>query len=103
MNRTTFILSATALTLLTYGSIRLAEDSAATMAKVQAELETRFHKADTNQDGLLTRDEAKGVMPRLYSHFDEIDTTHKGSLSLDDIEVFLMGKIQERQKQVAQK
>ncbi len=103
MNRMIFILSATALTLLMHDSISLAGEGDETIAKVQVELEARFHKADANHDGLLTRDEAKGTMPRVFSHFDEIDAAHKGALSLDDIESFLMSKMQERQKQVVQK
>jgi len=55
-------------------------------AKMQAELQKRFTAADANADGQLTRDEAKAKMPRVYEHFDEIDSTHKGFVTLADIQ-----------------
>jgi Ca2+-binding EF-hand superfamily protein len=54
-------------------------------ARAAAELKKRFAAADTNGDGRLTREEAKDKMPMVYSHFDEIDTAHTGSVSLADI------------------
>jgi hypothetical protein len=42
------------------------------------ELPKRFAHADANHDGRLTRDEARGIMPRVYAHFDEIDTARRG-------------------------
>lgn len=61
-------------------------------ARVTAELKARFAKADVNGDGKLTRDEAKGVMPRVHAHFDEIDANHAGYLSLAEIENFATAK-----------
>jgi Ca2+-binding EF-hand superfamily protein len=56
--------------------------------RMAAELQKRFAAADVNGDGRLTRDEAKGKMPRVYEHFDEIDTTKSGSVSLADIATY---------------
>lgn len=104
LQRTALTVAAAAwVTLLAPLSTHAATPDASRVAKAEAELKARFDKADANHDALLTRDEAKGKMPRVYSHFDEIDAAHKGAISLDDIETFLMGKLQEQQKQVAQK
>lgn len=56
--------------------------------KLRADLEKRFKAADTNADGRLSRDEAKGGMPRIYRNFDAIDTDKKGSISLEQIAAF---------------
>ena len=50
------------------------------------EIAERFVKCDTNRDGKLTRDEAKGCMPRIYSHFDYIDSSKKGYLTVAEIQ-----------------
>jgi len=50
------------------------------------EIAERFAKCDTNRDGKLTRDEAKGCMPRIYSHFDYIDSSKKGYLTVAEIQ-----------------
>jgi Ca2+-binding EF-hand superfamily protein len=49
------------------------------------ELPKRFARADVNHDQRLTRAEAKDVMPRVYSHFDEIDTAQHGYVTEQDI------------------
>ncbi len=47
-------------------------------------LEAAFKKADTDNDGTLTKAEAK-AMPRIAKHFDAIDTDKDGTVSLDEI------------------
>jgi Ca2+-binding EF-hand superfamily protein len=47
-------------------------------------LEAAFKKADTDNDGTLTKDEAK-AMPRVAKNFDAIDTDKDGTVSLDEI------------------
>lgn len=42
----------------------------------------RFQAADTDHDGRLTRTEAEAGMPRVAKHFDQIDTAHTGSITL---------------------
>ncbi len=49
----------------------------------------RFHKADANNDGHLTREEAQKGMPRVYEHFSEIDTDNRGYVTLEQITSFL--------------
>jgi Ca2+-binding EF-hand superfamily protein len=60
--------------------------------KMAAELQKRFAAADANGDGRLTKDEAKGKMPFVYKHFDEIDTAHAGSVGMADIVAFARTK-----------
>ena len=48
------------------------------------ELKQRFVKADTDGDGALSREEAK-AMPRVSSHFDDIDADHDGRVTLQEI------------------
>ena len=47
-------------------------------------MEQAFKKADTDNDGTLTRDEAK-ALPRVAKNFDQIDTDKDGTVSLDEI------------------
>ena len=47
-----------------------------------------FNKADKDNDGTLTRDEAK-AMPRVSKHFDEIDGDKDGTVSLDEVHDFM--------------
>ena len=50
----------------------------------EARLETLFKKADVNNDGKLTREEAK-AMPRVLKNFDIIDTDQDGTVTLEEI------------------
>lgn len=81
-----------------FATLATAADSSKRAAKAEAEIVERFSKADVNRDGMLTRDEAKGVMPRVYSHFEEIDLAHKGAVSVDDIKSFMLSRMQERKR-----
>ena len=47
----------------------------------------RLKQADTDGNGLISRDEAKSL-PRLAKHFDEIDANHDGQLSQDELRAF---------------
>ena len=49
-----------------------------------SKLEAAFKKADTDNDGTLTRDEAK-AMPRVARNFDAVDTDKDGTVSLNEI------------------
>jgi Ca2+-binding EF-hand superfamily protein len=49
-----------------------------------ARLDAAFKAADKDNDGTLTKDEAK-AMPRVAKNFDAIDTDHDGTVSMDEI------------------
>jgi hypothetical protein len=61
-------------------------------AQFKEQLAARFAKADVNGDGHLTREEAQQGMPRIYQHFDEIDASKNGYLTLQDIQAFMMAR-----------
>ena len=67
-------------------------------AQMNAELQKRFAAADANGDGQLTRDEAKGKMPMVYKRFDDIDTAHKGTVTLADIQAYAIAQRTARAK-----
>jgi Ca2+-binding EF-hand superfamily protein len=50
------------------------------------EIVERFAKCDTNKDGKLTKEEAKGCMPRIYSNFSYIDSANKGYVTVAEIQ-----------------
>jgi len=54
--------------------------------QMRTELHKRFGAADTNVDGRLTRDEARGKMPWVYRNFDAIDSARAGSVTMAQIE-----------------
>jgi hypothetical protein len=59
-------------------------------------LMTRFHQADVNGDGRLTAEEARQGMPRVYEHFADIDTDHKGYITLRQITAYLQAHAEQR-------
>ena len=50
------------------------------------EIAERFAKCDVNHDGKLTKEEANGCMPRIYSNFSYIDSTNKGYVTVAEIQ-----------------
>ena len=50
------------------------------------EIQERFAKCDTNRDGKLSLDEAKGCMPRIYDHFSTIDAQGRGYVTVAEIQ-----------------
>ena len=49
-----------------------------------ARLDDKFKAADKDNDGTLTKEEAK-AMPHVAKNFDAIDTDHDGTVSMDEI------------------
>jgi Ca2+-binding EF-hand superfamily protein len=47
----------------------------------------RLKQADTNGDGMISRDEAK-ALPRILEHFDAIDANHDGQITADELRAF---------------
>ena len=50
------------------------------------EIQERFARCDTNHDGKLTLNEAKGCMPRIYDHFSRIDAQGRGYVTVTEIQ-----------------
>lgn len=64
----------------------------ARIEQLKTQLVQRFKQADTNGDGRLSRDEARNGMPRVYQHFDEIDASKQGFVTVEEIESFVAAK-----------
>ncbi|MEI6183224.1 MAG: EF-hand domain-containing protein [Polynucleobacter sp.] len=72
--------------LVTCALLALAMTANADNASKNREIAERFAKCDANHDGKLTKAEANGCMPRIYSHFDYIDSSKKGYLTVAEIQ-----------------
>jgi Ca2+-binding EF-hand superfamily protein len=59
-------------------------------------LEAAFKKADKDNDGTLTKDEAQ-AMPRVAKHFDAIDADKDGTVSAQEIHDFMKAQHGKRQ------
>lgn len=59
-----------------------------------ARMEGHFKMADTDNDGSLTRDEAK-AMPRVAKNFDAIDADKSGSVTLAEIRASMKERARE--------
>jgi Ca2+-binding EF-hand superfamily protein len=54
-------------------------------ANMRGHMEERFKEADANGDGQLSLDEAQAKMPRLATHFTDLDQDKNGLLSKDEL------------------
>lgn len=57
--------------------------------------EARFKAADKDNDGTLTKEEAK-ELPRVAKNFDAIDADKDGTVSLEEIAAFMKSKKQDK-------
>ena len=82
------------------GTVTLAEIQAA-MKKMAKEAHDRgverFKAADKDNDGSLTREEAK-AMPKVAKNFDAIDADKSGTVTLKEIHTYMKAHRQERKK-----
>lgn len=64
--------------------------------QMRARITERFASADANHDGKLTREEADAKMPMVARNFDQIDKSHKGYVTLEDVQAFSRERMAER-------
>ena len=81
-----FVISLTAAALASAAIISVAAPEGAGGPRHGAMLE-RLKAADTDGNGLISRDEAK-ALPMIAKHFDEIDTNGDGQISPDELRAF---------------
>ena len=55
--------------------------------------EQRFHKADANTDGQLSRKEAYAEFPRMPEFFDEIDRNQDNAITLPEVKDALQRRV----------
>ena len=82
------------------GTISLAEIQAAKKKMVKEAHDRNvkhFKAADKDNDGSLTREEAKG-MPKVVKNFDAIDADKSGTVTLKEIRTYMKAHRQERKK-----
>jgi len=60
--------------------------------KMREMFEQRFKKADTNNDGKLTKAEAEAGMPRVAKNFDAIDANKDGFITQDEIRAAMQSR-----------
>lgn len=65
--------------------------------RMDTKLQERFAAADKDANGYITAEEASGKMPRVAKHFDEIDTSQRGSVTLDEIRAYMSSRVAEKE------
>ena len=69
--------------------LALAAGPASAQGKVMQQIEARFDAADKDNDGKLTKAEAKAGMPRIAQNFEKIDADNTGFVTLAQIGAFM--------------
>ena len=82
-----YVASLTALALASAAVIAIAAPEGAGGPRHKGAGIERLKQADTDGNGLISRDEAK-ALPRVAKHFDEIDANRDGQLSSDEMRAF---------------
>jgi Ca2+-binding EF-hand superfamily protein len=71
------------------GLAALAFDAGADAGKAKGgQMMDRLKQADTNADGMISREEAKASLPRISEHFDEIDANKDGQVTTEELRAF---------------
>jgi EF hand len=75
-----------AIALVSAASLVMAADPA--QAPARGGGAEKMRAADTNGDGLISRQEADASLPRVAKHFEEIDANKDGQLSREEMRAF---------------
>ena len=84
------ILALTAVALASVTTLALAQSTPGAERHRGAFME-RLKAADTNGDGMLSKDEAK-ALPHIAKNFDAIDANHDGQVTGDELHAFMQAK-----------
>lgn len=96
--RTVMMLKWAVVAALTVSSFQaLGQNGAgAALNRASQKLDAKFAAADKDRDGYVTLEEAKnGNMTTTVKYFAEIDTTHRGKVSKDEIKHFMIQRASE--------
>ena len=92
------IVSALTATLLTgFALISQANEGAASPDRkarhevMKAHMLERLKAADTNGDGMISREEANAGLPQLARHFDRIDADKNGLITMQELDAAMKG------------
>ena len=91
------VLALTATLLAGFGLASQASDGAACPDRKARHEEMKAHMleklkaADTNGDGMISREEANAGLPQLARHFDRIDTDNNGLITMQEFEAAVKG------------
>jgi len=96
----TILAWAVATSLTVASSPALAQNGAgAALDRATKALHQKFVRADTDKDGFVTLAEAeKGGMPTTAKYFSEIDATHRGKVSEEEIRRFMVQRAADHAK-----
>src|SRR5207248_3071130 len=100
-DRMRYVLSLTAAALASVAIIAVAAPDSAGGPRHGAMMQ-RLKAADTNGDGLISREESK-ALPMIPKHFDEIDTNHDQQISPDELRAFHQQMRAQHEQQNAQR
>lgn len=92
----------TAIALVSAATLVMAEDKSAGAKHSRGAGMERLKAADTNADGLISRAEAASL-PRVASHFDQIDANKDGQLGADEMRAFREARRAGRDKRRAER
>lgn len=90
--------------LLVSGAVAAAESSVPQRANPQQrqqraeQWKARWEQADANHDGMLSRDEAQQVMPKLAQRFDRMDANGDGQLTSEELRAAFKARKDRRQR-----
>jgi Ca2+-binding EF-hand superfamily protein len=68
--------------------------SPARQPRHMAKMDEQFQSADTDKDGMLTREEAKaGNLKRILDHFDRFDANKDGKVTREEIRALIRSRV----------
>jgi Ca2+-binding EF-hand superfamily protein len=71
-----------------------ASPSSAKQPRYMAKMDEQFQSADTNKDGMLTREEAEaGNLKRIVDNFDRLDANKDGKVTREEIRALIRSRI----------
>ena len=85
------ILALTAVALAAGSTLVLAQTAPAAPGSHRGAFMERLKAADTNGDGMLSRDEA-AALPRIAANFNAIDADGNGQITLDELHAYMKSR-----------